>query len=221
MSSSYGAPFPMGRTWVGESDTIDVSSSYANAPGIHLEGRECAGTDYDASVVNSNVPRSGDVRKTRIVRNCSGVTLQGGYAVTYSTPLKRVNGYARTDACRIAGYVDPKLGTTGVRDGDLFHLVTEGYVLTKTPNSGAGFGGSDWAVGDPLFALTSAAANATTSTAASIAGRMSKAPSTFTATQTTDGTAVNYARNAQVYACSALTTGQTAADALVYVRGDY
>lgn len=219
MSNSYGAPFAMGRTWVGESDTIDVSSSYLLSPAQHLEGRECSISDYDTNIVNANVPRSGDVRKTRIVRNCSGVTLYGGYAVTYSTPLKRVVGYSRLTAARLAGYVDPKL-TQGVRDGDLFHLVVDGYVLTKTPFAGSGFGG-DWAVGDPLFALTSAAVNATTTTQASIAGRMSKQPASFSATEATDGTAVSYARNTQVYAVSAATTAQTNADVLVYVRGDY
>lgn len=220
---SYPAPFGLGKTWSGESETIDVSSSYANSPAQHLEGRECNLVDSDVATMPTN-PRSGDIRKTRIVRNCSGVTLKGGYAVTYSTPLKRVNGYARVTAEKIAGFVDPLLGTTGVRDGDLFHLVVEGYVLTKTPASGSDFVG-DIAVGDPLFALTSAAANATTTTQLSIAGRLRRQPASHSAADTTDTASTNYAglfaRNVAAYAASAATTGQTNSDILVVVNYDY
>ena len=134
---SNTAPFGLGKTWYGDSETIDVSSSYANAPAIHLEGRECFHGDVTDPLTRPNTTRSADIRKTIIVRNASGVTLQGGYPVTWGTPGKRVNGYSRVYATKVAGVVDPSLGTTGVRDGDLFHLVVDGAVSIKSAYSGA------------------------------------------------------------------------------------
>lgn len=214
---SNTAPFGLGKTHYGESETIDVSSSYANVNGIHLEGRACYHGDVAAPISGAlGVLRSSDIRKTRIVRNCSGVTLQGGMVVYYSVPGKRVGGKGYITAQKIAGVVDSHLGTTGVRDGDLFHIVVDGAVLCKTPIAPGDIISTNIAVGDNLFALTAATSGATT------AGRLRASPashSTLELTDTANSLYIgNFMRNVVGVAMSAATTANTNADLLVDVR---
>jgi hypothetical protein len=214
------APFGLGQTYYGESGTIDVSSSYANVDRKELEGLEGVFNDVNAATNVAGgvtVQRSADVIKARLVRNTSGVTLYGGYAVVYDTanPLKRVTGYARTTAANVAGVTSPFLGSAGVRDGDLFWVIEEGYVTLKTPKSNFA---TDIVAGDPLVAVTDAAANATTTTLASVAGRVTKFPASFSATEATDGTAINYAMNRFATAISGAVTNSTNANLLVHVK---
>lgn len=216
--SQITAPFPLGKTFYGESGTIDVSSSYANVDGIHLEGRECLVPDYVTSDPTNT--RGSDLVKTRIVRNVSGSTLYGGFAAVYSTSarLRRINGYARLTGTDVAGIIDPNLGsTTGVRDGDLCHLITEGYVLVKTPKVNTDFV-TDIAAGDALVSTTDSAANGTTSNVTNAAGRIRAIPATFSATEATDGTAARYNRNIYATAVSACTTNYTNSNLLVHVK---
>ncbi len=208
--------FPLGKTYYGESGTIDVSSSYANVGGVAMEGLVCNFNDTDPSDVSKL--RSSDVIETRIVRNASGATLYGSRLAAYdpANRLKRVNGYARiAGSGNVAGVIDPAL-TAGVRDGDLFHVITKGYVLVKTPKTGAEFGSTAIAAGDQLFACTHTTALATTSSLPDTAGRI-RGYATFTATETTDGTASQYTRNVLATAISAATSGQTDASLLVHV----
>jgi hypothetical protein len=211
-------PFGLGKTFYGGTQSIDVSSSYANVGGIGLEGLE--GT-FDDVLVNvgapNSAPRSGDVVKARLVRNTSGVTLIGSRLVTYATGhrLKRVDGYARTLATEVAGVVDPLLGSTGVRDGDLFWLIEEGVVDLVTDKSNQA---TDFAARDPLIAATDAAVNATTTNVTNTAGKVSKYPASFTATQTTDGTALSYNRNCFGIAMSAALTNSTNTALRVHVK---
>jgi hypothetical protein len=207
------APFGLGQTYYGESGTIDVSSSYANVDRKDLEGLEGVFNDIDSATNVAGgvvVQRTADVIKARLVRNASGVTLYGGFVVTYAaaSKLKRVNGYARTDAASVAGVVSPFLGSGGVRDGDLFWVIEEGYCLLRVPKTGAAFP-TDIAAGDALVALTDAAANATTTSATNIAGRIAKFPTFNVTSNVTDGTIANYAMNRFATAISAATTHQT------------
>lgn len=211
-------PFGLGKTYNGGTQSIDVSSSYANAGGVPLEGLEAQFDDVLVNVGSPNsAPRSADVVKARLVRNASGVTLYGGYLVTYASGqrLKRVNGYARQTATEVAGVVDPLLGTTGVRDGDLFWLIEEGVVDLKTDVANSA---TDFASGDPLVAATAAAANATTTNVTNVAGKVAKYPASFTATQTTDGTASSYDRNCFGVAMSAAATNSTNTALRVHVK---
>jgi hypothetical protein len=207
--------FPMGTTmYAGQ--TIDVSSTYANVPGQKYEGQECFMPDLNPSDLTKT--RSSQLIRTRIVRNCAGVRLDGKYAVKYSVKRKRVDGYVRLDGVDVAGVVDPYLGTAGVQDGDLFHLVEEGPCIVKTPKTGAAFGLTTWAAGDDLCAVTDAAANATTTTAGNQAGRFQALPATWSATQTTDGTAKNYVLNSIAEVITARTSGETSTDTLVNMK---
>ena len=220
---SNTAPFELGKTWYGDSETIDVSSSYANAPAPHLEGRECFHGDVTAVGTRPNTTRSADIRKTIIVRNVSGVTLQGGYPVKWSVPGKRINGYAGKSFMKVAGVIDPALGTTGVRDGDLFHLVVDGAVLMKNifvPVTNT----QDAAVGDPVYATTHADAAATTSNATFIPRFQAAALTNDLGAMCTDNANVQWigrvARNHFGYALSAFATGTTNTDVLIQVRCD-
>jgi hypothetical protein len=213
-------PFPMGTTpFAGQ--TLDVSSSYASVPLQKLEGRECVSVDLDPS--NLTKTRSSQFIKTRIVRNCSGVTLLPGRFVAYSVKNKRVNGYSRLSNAvgaggDAAGVVDPYL-SAGVADGDLFHCVVEGPCLIKTPKTGAEFGqGTNWAAGNDLVALTFTTALATTSNTVETAGRVTAFNVTFSAAETTDGTEAAQARNVLAEVISAMTSSQTNTDALVFVK---
>jgi hypothetical protein len=209
-------PFGLGKTFYGGTQSIDVSSTYANVGGVGLEGVEA---EFDDVLVSgaSSAPRSGDNVKARLVRNVSGVTLLGGYAVTYSSTgrLKRVNGYARLLATEVAGVVDPLLVTTGVRDGDLFWLIEDGVVDLKTDVANSA---TDFAAGDPVVCATGAAANATTTNVTNVAGKVAKFPASWTATQTTDLTASSYNRNTFGIAMSAIVTNSTNTAIRVHVK---
>ena len=220
---SNTAPFELGKTWSGDSETIDVSSTYANVPAQHLEGRECNFGDITSTSTRPNTTRSADVRKTIIVRNVMGGTLQGGYPVVWSVPGKRVNRYARITFEKVAGIVDPSLGSTGVRDGDLFHLIVDGAVVIKniftTPDANT----STCAVGDPVYATTHDTPAGTTTNVTFIP-RFSSGAITNSAAAGTSVADVTYvgraARNAFGYAGTSFTIGTTNTDVLIHVRCD-
>jgi len=202
-----------GQTFYG-SATPDAS----NLGGVSLEGarKVFLNTDPTSSVTNIRKPRDqGDV-KCVLVRNVSGITLAAGQAVSWKSGYRerRVDGYITTDYQEIAGFVDDHIGSGGVQNNDLFWLIVEGDVLTKTPHTGAGFGKASWSDGDVLFALTAAASTAVDGTA----GKLQAWVGTFTATQTTDGTAGKFAKYAIAKAKSAMTSGQTDTAVLISVR---
>lgn len=211
------AHFPLGSTYYGPDTTIDVSNTYDNSfirDSVGLEGQVCEMQDLVS--ITTGQKRSGETVKTIIMRNVSGVTLFAGNLVKASVPGKRFNGYNVIGPAGppiVAGIIDPHC--VQVRDGDLCHVVVRGPCITKTPNSTAGVGATDWAVGDALAALTDAVANATTSNTTNLGGRMIKVPATFTATQATDGTEWGYAANVLAKAMSARATTQTNTATLV------
>lgn len=190
----------LGRTYY-EGRTIDTAN-YGNS--VDYEGQE-------ATYRNNSVPAAGQTLvlalnagpiTARVVRNVSGINLLPGRAVIYQAGFqdKRVDGYTNTTAQRAAGIVDPFLPSTGVPNGDLFLIIEDGTVPVRRALSNSA---ADDAEGDILYAITAATSQATT------AGRFTRWVGTFSAAETTDGTAFNIQRNAFGLAMSACTTAGT------------
>lgn len=197
------SPIARGMTFY-NGNTIDTS----NYDGVHLEGTVVAFTDVDPS--NKTVPRSGGQTIYVIVRNTSGVTLPTRRAVTWASGYrgKRVDAISRTTAQEVAGIVDDHIGSGGVPNGDLFLLAVKGPHLVKAPLTGAEHSvAAGVAIGDLMVALTQATSASTNGITGG--GRFTTQNGTFTAAQTTDGTAINMIRNAVGRAMSAITSGQT------------
>lgn len=225
--ATLDAPFGRGKTYYG-GRTIDVSSSYANVGGQHLEGQIHY---FDDTNVNDTAygigaaQRTGRKIKCICVRNVSGGVLyprrlvQWGTAANYG---KRIAGHSAVDAGDVAGVVDDKIGTfspsypAGVPDGDLFWLVVEGLVLVDAPLTGAAYPNSI-ALGDYLYAATAAASiggTASATTGGTTAGRLRRMPASFSAQDTTDANTASaawkYTLNAFGRAVSAAASGATA-----------
>lgn len=187
MTASLSAIFDRGHTYY-DGNAIDVSSSYANVGGIHLEGEQHEFPDWDPATPGVGTPNLGRLkrsgRKCRciLVRNVSGQALLPGQVVTWKAgyQFRRVDGYINSIAVRPAGIVDELLPSTGVPDGDLFWLLVNGPSLVNRAISNFG---ADLAAGDMIYALTTSS-----TTGATTAGRFNRFAGTFTATQTTDGT---------------------------------
>ena len=207
---NQSAPFARGQTFY-QGGTIDT----ANYAGVELEGRQVVFKDRNVtSGIGAQKLRSGRDVRCICVRNTSAAALLPKRLVTYASGYykQRVDGYVTTDYQAVAGVVDDLLPAAGVPVGDLFWLVVEGPCLAKAPLAGAGFGSVSIAQGDELFGLTAATSGATTS------GRFTGWNGTFTAAQTTDGTAGKIALRSFARAMSAATSGQTNADILIDVR---
>lgn len=212
-----------GTTYYG-GRTIDS----ANLSGGHLLGqrkvfrntksRTKVGSESTAETDDQTALRNEKDVVGMLVRNESGVTLLPGRAVSWATRGKSVSGYVRLDYDEIAGVVDDQLPAAGVVDDDIFWLITEGEVLMVTPTAGSGFG-ADWAVGDVLAALTSAAANATTSNATNTGGRLQRWSGAWNVTSdVTNGYVTKLAINGYARCLSARTTAQTHTSVLVELK---
>lgn len=205
-------PVDRGQTFY-NGEPIDVSGSYANVNGVHLEG---AMRIFGAADPNTRINRrnGGDVRAI-LVRNRSGQTLLPKRAVVWAAGQrgKAVAGYARSDAEEVAGIVDEFLPAGGVPDGDLFWIVVQGPTLVKSSiaNYSADIAEGDWLAA--LTATTSALTGGHTG-----GGRLGPAKNTFTATETTDGTSNRHVRNMFGRAASACVTSNTNSDILVDMR---
>lgn len=204
-------PFDRGDTWYGTANTIDTSN-YGTS--IALEGLDFWVPDMDST--NRLVRRSESQVHLRVVRNVSGITLIPGLAMSWKSGSegKRVDGYTDGTAERAAGIVDEFYSdTAGVRNGDLFYLVTAGNVLVHTPVAGSSFGDSDWVAGDILYAISAdgSLASTTGASTANEAGRLQKynTAGTATSTSTTDGTLVSFLANRIARALSGATTHET------------
>lgn len=197
-------PVARGKTWY-DGQSID-SNNYS---GIHLEGLRTVFPNTNPS--DRKVRRNSRDVVAILVRNVSTVALLPGRLVTWKAGYrgKRVDGFSRLEAQEVAGYVDDHLPSAGVPAGDLFWLIVDGEVLAKTPVAGGEFGGIDIAEGAILYALTTTASTGTTG------GRVQAWAGTFTATQTTDGTAAKIIANRVGRAMSAKTTANTDASILV------
>lgn len=203
-------PFSRGKTFYG-GRTIDTS----NYDGVQLEGAEYARTN----VLNASAtgPNSGAFDDVMVVRNVSGINLLPGRLVRFQAGTAgRVDGYTSTSGGGglVAGVVDPSLPAAGVPNGDLFYVVrgSRGCLLKTSISANATF----IAPGDILFAETAASSTGNTTAAGGRVVPLNSA-GTFSAAQTTDGTAAGVAA-CRIVSLSARTTGQTNSDVLCSVR---
>ena len=210
MPDNQVQPVPRGKTFYG--DRVIDPLNYGTS--VQLEGTQTVFKNTDPSD-RTKLRNAADL-KCILVRNTTGGILFRGQAVAWAAGFRgrRVNALVSTTAQEIAGFVDDHLPTSGVRDGDMFWLIVEGDVLVPTPMAGAGFNG-DWSAGNLLYALTAAG---TTLGSTAAAGRLSKWNGTFSAAQTTDGTAGLILANRAGRAISAATTGETNATRLINVK---
>lgn len=210
MRDVAAAPFPLGKTYFGSTDTIP--STYATSTG--LLGRQQV-FEHDYSVATGMRAERRDSQNqvvAELVKNSSGIALLPGRVCVYKTGSegKEVDGYTRTTAALGAGVVDPLLPAAGVRNGDYFWLIKSGPVLMLTDIAGADNNVIN--VGNVLYALTAATSQATT------AGRVVASSLTFTSTATTDGTMGAVIVNRFGRALSAKTTANTNAQVLAFVN---
>ncbi len=212
MADKGSAPFPRGETFYGLAGTIDTSDYGGSTV---LEGRSHTFPNTDPS--NKLVRLSGLGVEVICVRNVSGITLIPGLAVTWKAAYRgqRVDGYSEAPLEEIAGIVDDHInGAAGVRNGDLFWLITKGPCLVHTPY--AQF--TAWSENLILYALTAAASTANTLGASNTddGGRLEvwNADLTGNQTATTDGTLTKSVRNSCGRAMSACTSEGTAGTVL-------
>lgn len=172
----------------------------------NLEGREYIVEDHDPATA---IPRTGSYVKLRLVRNKSGQALLPKRLVKLDTGgtnayAANVLGYGRLTAQEGCFPADEYLPSTGVADGDLFYIVTEGPALCLTDLAAGA--GNLIAVGECVVALTAVTTGATT------AGRVA-------VQDLTGATAILGAQlqNRVGRALTAKTTNNTNADILVHV----
>lgn len=198
-SFGEGATFYGGLTI----DTNDYTGS------IQCEGVKCEWmTDPDPTTPTTR--RTQNVRYSIQVRNTSGIALLPGRICRWASGFvgRRVDGYTTTTAALAAGVVDPRLPTTGVPNGDIFHLFYSGpnFVRQAISNMGADLAQDEW-----VYAITAATSQATT------AGRFTRYVGTFSAAETTDGTAFNIISNRIGRAMSTSLTNDTNALRLIWL----
>ncbi len=155
MADKGSAPFPRGETFYGLAGTIDTSD-YGGS--TFLEGRSHTFPNTNPS--NKQVRLSGLGVEVICVRNTSGIHLLPGFAVSWAAGYRgqRVDGSPTSDASEIAGIVDDHLShTNGVRNGDLFWLITRGPCLVHVPISQY----TAWVENDLLYSQTAATSQIT------------------------------------------------------------
>jgi hypothetical protein len=204
MSDTGATPIARGATFYGDGD---IPTSYGQSVG--LEGRTHVSPDVNPS--NPTVRRSQNDVYSILVRNATGTTLYAGQVVVWADGYrgKRVGRLAYVSAEEVAGVVDDQLPATGVRDGDIFHLIVKGPCLTRLSTTAAEAVVAEGNVVYAAAAATSGAAGA---------GRFRPWVGTFSATESTDGTAGKIAMNRIGRAMQAATTGNTGALRLVQLN---
>ena len=211
MGDTGACPIARGNTYYGTSGTIP--SSYGTS--VALEGRPHVSPDVGpTSTAGVKVRRSqGDV-KSILVRNVGAVALLPGQIVTWAAGYRgtRVEGCARLTAGEVDGVIDDCLPSAGCRVGDICHLIVDGNVLSATSRDTNEIACS---AGGIIFAATAATSGATT------AGRFAAWNGTFSAAQTTDGTAGNILGNKIGRAVSAVTAAETSTAKLIHVQNLY
>ena len=192
-------------------DGDDIPTTY-NSNSITQEGKPGIFPDYDPA----NLPalRSASERTYIFLRNVSGNTAHAGDVVCLAggIPCRRFGalGYS-TAADDVMGVVDELLPSTGCPNGDMCWVCVNGEQLVKTTRT-SGEITAAIAVGDPLYVSTAVTSGATT------AGRVRPGYSTFTATQTTDGTANQFGGGAFLRALSAAASTATNTTILAKIR---
>jgi hypothetical protein len=194
-----------GQTFYGPTATIPTTYTQS----VHLEGRPVVLDDVDPS--NTKVRRSQAKVHALIVRNTSGFTLYAGQQVLWASGYRgrRVAGLTYETLQEPAGVVDDHLPSGGVRNGDLFLLIVYGPCLALVSRTAEEANYSADAI---LYAVTAATSGATT------AGRFVAWNTTFSSTETEDGTILKLALNRLGRAISACTTGNTGTSRLIFVE---
>lgn len=210
MSDTAHQLFDLGKTFYqGGTITGVAANSYSTGLGVTL-GQHRVFKYRDPS---DRIKTTGDELHAILVQNRSGITLLPSQLVRWSATGygKYIGGYTNVTASQPAGVVDPYLPATGVPDGDAFWVIVRGPCLVYRDKAALP---ADLAVGDILYTVTAAA-----STHSTTAGRFTKWGGTFTAAQTTDGTAGNILANQIGRAMStAVTDTNTTAKVLVDLR---
>jgi len=188
-------------------------TTFGGTVGIEGHLQRFRDLDPTTGVDSSYQARTGRFNICRFVRNVSGMSdpLLPKRVVKYASAhrYKRVDGYCNVDYEEVAGVVDDFLAS-GIPNNDLGWIVVAGPALVTMPASQIG----DIAIGQRLVALTAAA-----STHSTTAGRprVFNAAGTFTAAQTTDGTAFKVLQYSFGSALSAVSSSSTNSDMLVNV----
>lgn len=225
-------PFPLGTTYF-DGQTADTTTKEA----LNLEGKEYLTEDIlvsaigGASFSSTKLLRTAYLKRVRIMRNVSGVALQGGYLAAPQEGgtdgryfLGRVNGYSNVGAKdaqqTIPAYgIDEFIPSAGVPNNDLFYATVEGPFLGVSSSTAAeilGISNSGAAqpiqVGDVLYSTTAAASTNTTNLSTATCGRIAN----FTASTSGGLTLAFNILNRIGRALSALTTTQTNTSVLMY-----
>jgi hypothetical protein len=184
-------------------------------PTTFAESRWAEGTmaqfkEYtDAGAVGADSTTTNNAVLCRLVRNVSGITLEGKRLVTWAAGHigKRVDGYATTDYnADVAGVLDERL-TSGCPANDMCWMVVQGPTLVKSALSDYG---ADLAALGRVAAITAATSQATT------AGRIQ--PFSVTSSYTTAATETHTKILGIIgRAISGRTTNNTDADVLCYI----
>lgn len=174
-----------------------------------------ASTDVNSSVwegsewlARDTIRNTGRIRKLRVVRNTSTVTLAASDLVQFSLDQyygKHVAGYTATLAQR--GFPVDEALSAGCPVNDLCYIVVSGPALCLTSGSGPT---ANIAVGDAVVAATAAA-----STGGTLAGAIDSP--NYVTTNSTGVALFNQIANRVGRAMSALTTSNTSALILVDV----
>lgn len=199
-------PFGRGETWYG-GGVIDAN----DLGGAQHLGQEYEFEDIGFDSQGVKTARSGRKVKVRCVRNLSGVTLYGKRCVKLSTDGKTILGYTSTGGERGCP-LDEFIGPNGVPTNDLCYVVIDGPAIVTTALSSL----SSIVAGDPLQAVTTAAASTVAATT-SEAGRVALA-SVGAPTNSTSVDLFLRSLGFQMFAMSAATTNNTGADLLVDVK---
>lgn len=195
--------FDRGATYYGPVNTIDTS----DLRGIGLEGQIRVWDRDDSTSETAQVRYNKQVIGICVRNNASIALLPGRICVWKAANYgKRVDGYGTTTAAHVAGVVDDRLPSAGVRNGDLFWLIVKGPCLVRQALSNLA---ADVAMNDWLYTITAATSQSTT------AGRFTRYVGTFAAADTTDGSAFNIQKNGIGWAISTSLTSNTNGNVLV------
>lgn len=105
----------------------------ATGPASKLEGLMKEFNDRDGTATGTATLRSQKKVTMMLVRNVSGIALQGRRVVNWASGYrnKRVNGYCTVNFAEAAGVTDEFIPSAGVPNNDLFWLAVKGPALVK------------------------------------------------------------------------------------------
>jgi hypothetical protein len=165
---------------------MTVPSSYGQS--VDMEGMP---TKFSAKRLVSTLPGSAPVFGF-LMRNTSAITIPGGFAVRAATGYyrRRFDGMTNVTGMPVVGIVDPLLGTTGVRAGDICNVLVKGKCLVWNPLTLADFP-ADWAEHDILYSASGTSnGNSVGATTTNSGGHLMAISSIGTANNTQMGSVV-------------------------------